>query len=878
MVGEIKFNTKKRTYTGTDNNDLLDASTLDYIVPNVGKNKDKGLTIKGGKGNDTITGTAGNDIITGGVGTNIINYSKGDGNDVINLTKDENFTLNFTGLAENDIRFEFVNKNRDLRIYTSQTSNSEYITIKNFVKKDVTGENGQVIVKIGENTYNLKDAVLEDNTYLYNTEIEKSYTGTWLSENISAEGYIVYEDKHKEYESDDWSRKGLTIKTGGGNNSVVGSWYSDTIVGGNGDDIINGGSGNDKLTGGQGNNRFIFDSECGTDTIVDGKLGDTIQVTDVISDDLRYIRTNNNLEIYFNEDYEDENKIILQNFYASNNNIDRVITYDGEVSLQNIELDGIAGSGKVVGTDDSENIIAYGVGSTKIYSGKGDDTIEVSDYRTSRKIYFYEGDGNDTVTDSYGERYYKGHSLYDTLVFEKNTSITPSWVWTGRGKIDLTINYGDNGDSVFLPDFYLDFDHRKYIQIGNKRYRLNTFLNLPRVIEINGDNKTYQGTSGDDQIVIYGNNNTIYSGDGNDYIENYSRKINNIYPGSGNNLVTGYYGNIHFKNDNSNDIIQSRWSLLIFDDETDINNLKISKDDNFYTINYNNDNDSVKIALREIYNEGVGFLINQNFYSLANSSLYMSTTILENIGNGIDNLSYWYVGETNKNNTISFNTKYVIYDMLQTPTLSYYAKTQGVITFDGDDTIRIGYSSGTLEKNISLYGGNGNDTYDFLRLSETISQDFDTQNFVTYEIYDSQGDNDTLKLYNAVIGNNPNISVFVNINENGDYDNNLYIRNLSSSHVYDSYHSISSNYYTTLCVKDYFTTNGKIENITLPDNSLYLDTSSFSFDEIKSEVAGWLTDNGYTDVIDAIQTNNSNLQTLINANYFNDLEWKTVET
>ena len=96
--------------------------------------------IKGGTINDTIQGGLGADTITGGTGANLIEYSKGDGNDVINLTKGENFTLSLLDIDNiNKIKFEFV-KN-DLRIYTDSTkttSEDEYITIKNFVSKDVT--------------------------------------------------------------------------------------------------------------------------------------------------------------------------------------------------------------------------------------------------------------------------------------------------------------------------------------------------------------------------------------------------------------------------------------------------------------------------------------------------------------------------------------------------------------------------------------------------------------------------------------------------------------------------------------------------------------------------------------------------------------------
>ena len=73
MATTVKYNSKKRTYTGTNENDILDASILDYEP--IGKTnikKNRGLTITGGNGDDKITGTDYNDTIKGGSGDDII--------------------------------------------------------------------------------------------------------------------------------------------------------------------------------------------------------------------------------------------------------------------------------------------------------------------------------------------------------------------------------------------------------------------------------------------------------------------------------------------------------------------------------------------------------------------------------------------------------------------------------------------------------------------------------------------------------------------------------------------------------------------------------------------------------------------------------------
>ena len=125
------YDLKKLTVTGSNYNDAIDMSASGYVPTGKNVKTNKGLTInggsgsdtitgtdyndtiKGGDGNDTITGGKGNDAITGGAGTTVVSYKKGDGDDVINLTKGENFTLNLTDLNKDDLNYAYTNKNKD---------------------------------------------------------------------------------------------------------------------------------------------------------------------------------------------------------------------------------------------------------------------------------------------------------------------------------------------------------------------------------------------------------------------------------------------------------------------------------------------------------------------------------------------------------------------------------------------------------------------------------------------------------------------------------------------------------------------------------------------------------------------------------------------
>lgn len=95
--------------------------------------------IKGGKGDDTITGGAGNDTITGGTGFNTIVHHKGDGNDVINLTKGENLIIKVDELADKNVLFtESLKYSANKKDVLICLADGEYITLKNYGVKDIT--------------------------------------------------------------------------------------------------------------------------------------------------------------------------------------------------------------------------------------------------------------------------------------------------------------------------------------------------------------------------------------------------------------------------------------------------------------------------------------------------------------------------------------------------------------------------------------------------------------------------------------------------------------------------------------------------------------------------------------------------------------------
>ena len=106
---------------------------VEQVYDKKGNPLTKGVNINAGGGDDEITGSKFNDTIKGGLGENTINYSLGNGNDIINLTKGENLTIDLKGISASDVEYSVVKKDLVLTF-----SNGETLTLKNFGTKDVT--------------------------------------------------------------------------------------------------------------------------------------------------------------------------------------------------------------------------------------------------------------------------------------------------------------------------------------------------------------------------------------------------------------------------------------------------------------------------------------------------------------------------------------------------------------------------------------------------------------------------------------------------------------------------------------------------------------------------------------------------------------------
>lgn len=595
-------NVSKNKITGTAQNDVIDASEVEQQYKKVKKKLvETPLNINSGTGDDTITGSQYNDVITAGTGKNTIKIlNETFGNDIINLTKGEKLTLDMTA-------YEDIESAHDLKgIITASGNNllitTEYgtVTLKNFAKSNVVGDNGEVKVKLYNGT--LVDLNVDEVTsYTYgdfNTKAIKNnkgkvtgysatFNGTRLSETINTIG-----DEFNSYAK-------TIINTGNGVNTV----NMEDVTGVN---TINGGSGVDKvnLTNSATTTAKLGDGEnvvsiygTGNNTIISGKHNDTININEnTANTTIKAGAGENTINIYNASTFGNitlvEEKVSAKNIINFDSEIDTNYTLiksgndliiqndinDSKIKIQGYYLTGtsktkyaeivlkingtvktvdellsltgknmtIGGSGTMTGTENADNILANDydenikASNDIITAGKGNDTINAG--RGKNTIKFNVGDGADIIEDGGGT---------DTLVFAKGVAVTAKYV-----ENDLVISYGTQGDTITLKDYTTDHSV-KNIQIGTAKAKsIETYLPEPEKFLINqanliqgteeadnitiktaGVNKVYTG-NGNDTITTGGNGSTnyVYAGKGDDTIISGSG-TDIIYGGSGENLI-----------------------------------------------------------------------------------------------------------------------------------------------------------------------------------------------------------------------------------------------------------------------------------------------------------------------------------------------------
>ena len=814
----------KNNYSRAINAQNIIGSRLDDSI--IGSRYDD--TIKGGRGHDIIKGGAGDDIIIGGTGNdklygeagkNTFKFSVGDGNDTIYTTKGAEDTLVFEDL-ENADNMSFEAKGYNLVINYGENST---ITIVDYLRNP--SDSSVKYVQFGH-----ADRVT-------------------LAEVLAL--------KPSEIIGDD------------GANILKGGLLSDKITGGKGDD---------KLYGGKSVNTFVFNVGDGHDTIYYEGGTDIIDLTGISSSSLNLdlgidgrtvfdgTRQGNDLIIQYTHGTNPDT-IRLANYFKTGQKSDIQIQFKDEngeivkddiknlVTMDLVYEDSRRGQ-SITGTfledwidgSDYADTIRGGDGDDNIYGGKGNDRLYGD---AGKNIFeFSKGDGNDII--------YSDKNAQDKIIL---TDVNQNDVVLTRTGNNLVLQYTES-DSITIANYYAknSICSVKSIQFVDGEVNLDTFVenfvNYMGETNLEYANKNNYsrainaqniiGSRLDDSIIGSRYDDTIKGGRGHDIIKG-GAGDDIIIGGTGNDKLYGEAGKNTFKFSvgDGNDIIY----MGTGDDTLNIQNANIEdlhyeKSGNHLIVKYGED-DSITVNNYFITkNKSVDEIIATNgTVSLDNDIVISKSSEFDTVhietDDGVINIpADCYIGNNYNNLVVANNNR----------------KLNFVETDDGDDVIYC------QAKQIIAKGGDGDDTYVISSLNNAT------------EIEDEGGGKDILQIADK----SSNVNIIFNVKANPDKNINetsMMILNRANLNRLISTRNIET-ITGGIDIFDYFSEDGAfgsgaVERIETKDGYVTLS----QIDEVKSEVASWLTENNFASSVDVLSDGNKNQINELLAIYQN-IDWQ----
>jgi Ca2+-binding RTX toxin-like protein len=470
-------------------------------------------------GNDTLVGGTGNDTLIGGKGDDVIDFSVGDGKDLITTLTGEPWsgrqdvlkihgtdTLSF-GTSGTSLVIQVITvtdtvtvTDTGTSISTSTSTVSGQITVDKFFYQDTPYNNYNPLTKIvfADGSPSLDVATILTALYAGTTEAD-------------------------------------ALRGTSGADTIAGLAGNDTIDGRAGNDRIEGGAGNDLLDGGKGSDDYWFHLGDGQDTLLgvyddtSGKINTLFLASGITDKDLKLTRSGSDLVISFNavtttnkESFTVKNFSFALNSDSSYNPL-QAITFDGVTtgtdakgnpiklswSLADIQgkvagsgsSDSMTGDGKaqlLKGTDANDSIDGAG-GNDTIDGGKGNDT------------YVFEmGDGSDELSLSRDTSVGRSDTL--ELKYLKSTSTEKGQFATfTRSGSDLIIGTPTVGDQITAKGFFLlnnpwgAYNPLQYVAFSDATVGIDWIVK-----------QTNTGTSGNDKLVGTTGADTLIGGKGND--------------------------------------------------------------------------------------------------------------------------------------------------------------------------------------------------------------------------------------------------------------------------------------------------------------------------------------------------------------------------
>ena len=546
-------------------------------------------TVDGGAGNDSISGTGGGISLFGGAGNDVITANPGNSS----VTANAAITLN-GGAGSNTLVgskyeevFQVSNGNDTILNY----GEGDTIHVVNNGTPSISVSGSDLILKIGSNTMTVKDAAgkavtIKDYSGNVTTKTYGGGTSSSVSVNNTLSGVVLNGSDYG-----DWiynTGANVTINGYSGNDflhdyrgnggRVYGGAGADTIWNSGSRTILDGGDGNDTIL------------TYATDVTVYGGAGsDTIGLNDEV--DTIYIYGGNDSDYI----HGGGNRISASggagndtvNFYTSAKN-SSADGGDGNDQLyssgEKITLFGGSGADLLhIYMEATDNVVYGGEGNdhaniwgswgsdTSVSGGEGNDTINVlggasgvtvnggkgNDVIYANSVgnifqYTY-GSGNDTI---FGYKYSDTIFMPNAAAYDYATVGSDIQINLGGGRLTLkdAASIGFHPEYGYNEGVIVSWTNNKTVNgtSGDDVFSNNTSRTTIKAgtgddfINSNGSNNKFEMGAGNDTAYIFDSGTTIEGGAGADFVTMYSSAANNMINGGAGNDTIYSSGNSNF--------------------------------------------------------------------------------------------------------------------------------------------------------------------------------------------------------------------------------------------------------------------------------------------------------------------------------------------
>lgn len=538
------------TLLGGNSDDILNGPLSDPSI------------IDAGLGHDTLTGGSLNDTLIGGPGED--DYFGGQGQDELHEENSHNMRLERVTRFLNEVPAitlqleggqEFTNTFRDVErlVLIGNDSDNAFLLSPPHADNRLTSISIQGLG--GDDLVTMSEAVIRANSVTFDggegedrLSIDRFDLPSFVfdSSNNSLVNSVVIPTLPRTFVS---GLEELSIQAGAGNNhlsligflgrvTLRGGGGNDTLAGGSFDDLLDGEIGNDQVSGNAGDD--VLFGGTGNDTI-SGGIGDDILLGGDGADSLRGDGGNDRLTGGIGNDS------------MSGGDGEDALVENGNVNfrLTNVQLTG-------VGTDVLSTIEA-----ASLTGGVSNNTLDATGAAIA--VTLFGGDGNDRLVGGTLSDSLDGGNGSDTLLGENGNDTLNG----GSGDNSNDSLNGGNGNDLLFSQGNVDMQltnaaltglgtdsltsiERAELQGGAGNNRLNASnATIPVTLSGEGGNDTLTGNAsndvlngngGDDVLFGLGGNDTLRGGVGDDELEGNDGN-DGLYGSTGNDILRGLSGN-----------------------------------------------------------------------------------------------------------------------------------------------------------------------------------------------------------------------------------------------------------------------------------------------------------------------------------------------